>query len=206
MRDGGRMIFGVTGGIGSGKSTVTRYLVEKCGFFSIDADGLTREAHGDATVCEALAAAFGEEVAPADGRGVRRVDRGALGRAAFRSSEGAQCLNRIMRPALEARLIDSLERWKSSGKAHCLIDAALLYEADWHRRADRVAAVVAPLETRLKRVEARDGLSREEILRRTSFQMDVGEMCRRADDVFYNVADLSALERQIANWRARLKL
>lgn len=63
------MIFGLTGGIGSGKSTVSQYLVRKCGFFAIDADVLTREVHGDAAVCEALVEAFGDEVAPQRGGG-----------------------------------------------------------------------------------------------------------------------------------------
>ena len=104
------MIFGLTGGIGSGKSTVSQYLVRKCGFFAIDADVLTREVHGDAAVCEALVAAFGDEVAPQRVGLGRCVDRSALGRVAFGSAEGVAQLNRIMHPALEARLCEALER------------------------------------------------------------------------------------------------
>lgn len=198
------MIFGLTGGIGSGKSTVSQYLVRKCGFFAIDADVLTREVHGDAAVCEALVAAFGDEVAPQRVGLGRCVDRSALGRVAFGLAEGVAQLNRIMHPALEARLCEALERASTGDWAHGVVDAALLYEAGWARFVDRVVAVVAPPQMRIERVALRDGLPREQIAKRMASQIGVGEMCRRADDIIYNVGGMDALERQISAWCAKI--
>lgn len=189
-------IIGLTGGIGSGKSTASRFLEKRCNFSVIDADALTWIAHKDAAAIGALIDAFGETVAP-DGA---RVDRKALAKIAFSRPGAAERLNRIMLPVLERLLNAEIEKIKKEGDRHAVIDAALLYEARWDRYAERVLAVVAPAPVRLRRAIDRGGITPEQVRARMAAQISPGEMCRRADDIIYNVGSIGDLERQIARW------
>lgn len=195
-------IFGLTGGIGSGKSSVSRILSRQYGFAIVDADRLTRVAHAQREVCDACAACFGVGVVQEE-NGAWRIDRRSLSKIVFGNAENLAKLDRIMRPALEALLRSELDFHAGAGR-DSIVDAALLFEASWDRFVQRVIVVTAPCDLRMARVMARDGMDRLSCERRMAAQMGEGERCRRADWILYNVGDEAMLSRQVACWYATL--
>lgn len=177
--------FGLTGGIGSGKSVCSRYLASR-GAVIVDADALTAEAyvHGRA----ALKRAFGKEIFDAAGQ----VDRKALGGLVF-SDEGAlKALNAILHPIMSELAHDRLV--KAPGLA--VLDAALLFEAGWDELIEASVVVLAPLKTRIERIMARDGMTRERALSRIAAQLSDAERLKRADHIIYNMGDLNMMHVQ----------
>lgn len=184
-------ITGLTGGIGSGKSTVSAQL-RTMGYDIVDADLLTREVHRDEAVCAALASAFGDAV-------IERIDgkvcvaRKALGARVFGDDDAMRALNGIMRPALRQAAQAAIE----SSRKPVILDAALLYEASWDEWVDDVVVVVSHEGERARRVAARDGLNLAEVRRRIAHQMTDAERVRRADILIYNVGSFEALSAQV---------
>ncbi len=193
------MKIGLTGGIGCGKSTVSR-LAKSMGYEIIDADKLTREVHKTAEVCDRLEAYFGPEVVAIRGE-QRVIDRRVLGRMVFSSDENRCVLNEIMQPALlsaaKSRLHDA--------RGPVILDAALLFEAGWDRLVDKTVVVLCPMAVRVERIMRRDGLGEEAVLRRISSQMSDIERVARADCLIYNVDDLDLLSKQVKHVFCHLK-
>ncbi|MBK8230558.1 MAG: dephospho-CoA kinase [Candidatus Eisenbacteria bacterium] len=160
-------VVGVTGGIGSGKSTFCRLLEEAHGCPLLDADRLGHEAlQPGSTVFEAVLARFGDEIRGASGA----ISRPALGALVFSDPAALSDLNALVHPWILERIESRLAALKVSGYAGIvLLDAALLF--DWlHRyRPDGIVLVVASLDARLERLERR-GMDREEALRRIESQ------------------------------------
>lgn len=160
-------VVGVTGGIGTGKSTFCRLLEEAHGCPLLDADRLGHEAlQPGSTVFEAVLARFGEEVRGVGGA----ISRPALGGLVFSDPAALRDLNALVHPWILERIEARLAALKVSGYAGIvLLDAALLL--DWlHRyRPDGIVLVVASLEARLERLERR-GMDRGEALRRIEAQ------------------------------------
>lgn len=184
-------ITGLTGGIGSGKSTVSAQL-GMMGYDIVDADLLTRLVQRDATVCAAIASAFGASVMERVG-GVECISRKALGARVFGDDDAMGVLNRIMRPALRQAAQAAIE--SSSGPV--ILDAALLYEAGWEDLVDRVVVVVSQEGERARRVAARDGMDLADVRRRMARQMTDAERVRRADSIIYNVGSFELLSAQV---------
>ncbi len=193
---------GLTGGIASGKSTVSRVLVER-GAVVIEADEVARTLvePGSPLLAE-LAAEFGTGVLLGDGA----LDRAALGRIAFASGERLARLNRIMHPPLVARLIGLVEdaEREAGGRGGVLVvDAALLAEWDILDLFDTVVVVDAPVEARIERLVAK-GLTEEQARERMAAQLPPVELGRRADIVVENDGTLDDLRRRADELAGRL--
>ena len=173
-------IFGLTGGIASGKSTVARFL-EALGAKVIDADRAGHELLcPPAPVYRKVVSRFGREILNASGE----IDRGRLGSIVFADPNKLRELNSIVHPALVARIEELAGEFRSRHpKAVIIVDAALIYEAGM---ADRFAGIVVTWctpEQQAERLAAKTGLSREEALRRIAAQIPAEEKRRRADYV-----------------------
>lgn len=170
---------GVTGGIGSGKSTLCRIFGE-FGAAVYDSDSnATRLMCEDAGVREKLAAEFGEKTFA---EGV--LDRRYLASIVFADAERLQRLNDIVHPAVR----EDFRRW-CCGRTedYVVLESAILFEAGFDTEVDRTVAVLAPRDLRIERVMLRNGITRAEVVRRMDSQMPDDEICRRADYSIVNI-------------------
>jgi len=185
-------VLGVTGGIGSGKSTVAQLLRQR-GARVIDADAVVRELYSGGELPAAIAARFGSGVVDASGA----VNRPALGRVVFADPEKRRELERMVHPAVRREALARLDAWRSEGfRGIAVLDAALLVESDFEYPLDGLLVVTAPRASRLDRLERR-GVPREEAERRMGAQADDDEKRGQADFVVDNAGDLKDLAREV---------
>ena len=184
---------GLTGNIGSGKSTVAQFLVEK-GAALIDSDALAKEATQDPDVLQRIADALGDDLIQ-DGE----LDRPKTAERVFGDKEAREALNGIIHPWVRRKSkerAEELERQDAPPDV-VLMDIPLLYENGLERGLDAVIVVDAPLEIRIERVQERSGLSEQEVRARDAAQMPPEEKVERADYVVDNSGDKKALELQL---------
>jgi dephospho-CoA kinase len=179
------MRVGLTGGIGSGKSEVARIFAQ-LGATIIDADQLAREVVAPGTPGFAEVATRWPQVIR-DGR----LDRAALAAIVFADATERDALNAIVHPRVRARAAE-LEAAAGDGIAVHVIP--LLFEGDFWKECDATVVVIAPVETRIERVHARDGMNREDALRRMSAQIDPDVARTKATYVIENAGAWSDLE------------
>lgn len=183
-------IIGLTGGIGSGKSTVAAYLKE-LGCSIVDADQIAREiVEPGSPVLWQLASAFGSQILLPDGS----LDRRRLAAVAFASEEGKETLDRITHGEIQMRMQAVIDEFQGE---ILFLDVPLLFESGMDKMADQVWVVDTEDELRIKRVMDRDGLSEEEIRARMGRQMAREEKLSRADSVLSNSGSLQELFMQI---------
>ena len=179
---------GLTGGIGSGKSTIAR-IFAKLGCITVDADQIVARLYepGEAGH-EALVRTYGSGILLPEGT----IDRRKLADVAFASAEAAKALNALIHPlviAEEARLMGDVR------EGIVMIEATLLIEAGGKDRYDRIVIVDVDPETQLARAVAR-GMTSEDAARRIAHQMPREERLRYADYVIDNSGDLAAAEAE----------
>lgn len=185
-------IIGLTGGIGSGKTTVSDYLISR-GYPVLDADRIAREiVLPGSEMLIRLAAVFGEEIIREDGS----LDRRKLGDIVFSDPEKKKTLDSLMHTEILELIHERIYRFRESAEV-IFIDAPLLFETGLDKSVNEIWVVDVDNETRIKRIMERDGLKRDEILKRISTQMTREEKNRRADVILDNTGDQEALYRQI---------
>ena len=185
---------GLTGGIGSGKSTASRYF-ESLGAFVLDADEEAKKLiTSNETVQHELISEFGTDII--DGTG--RVDKNKLSRVAFQDEDHQQRLNSVVHPYI-FNLIDKEFNRVFNDKKHgvFIVDAALIYETGFDAHLDYVIVVTAHLKNRMERALGRKTLSREEILKRVGFQWPEEEKVNMADFVVHNDGTETELQKNI---------
>lgn len=164
------MIMGLTGGIASGKSTVSALLAAK-GARLVDADVIAREVMLPGhPVLEAVVRHFGQDLLQEDGT----LNRSKLGEIVFHDKAARRKLNELTHPAIRAEIreqMDSLEREHPGGLV--VADIPLLYESGLQEMFERILVVYAPRETQLERLMARNALKREQAEARLDSQMDI---------------------------------
>jgi dephospho-CoA kinase len=185
------LLVGLTGGIATGKSTVAD-LFRCLGAVVIDADQLARDvvAPGEPALAQ-IAREFGPDVLQADGR----LDRQRLGAIVFGNAERRRRLEAITHPAIRTRFqarLQALADERFDGLV--LFDAPVMVETGGHRLMDRLVVVVTDEATQLARLMARDGIERDEALRKIRSQMPVEEKAKLADHVIDNSGDRAATE------------
>src|SRR5579884_1209251 len=192
-------IIGLTGNIGTGKSTVAAMLAE-LGAEVIDADRLAHELMAPGRPeWEQIVARFGPEILRPDGT----IDRRKLGAIVFRDPAALAALERILHPAVRARI---RERFAATERPVVVVEAIKLLEGVLYREVDAVWVVTADRDTQLARLVASRGLSREEAEARLAAQGDQAEKVARADVVIDNRGDLRDTQRQVlAAWQAILE-
>lgn len=207
-RNSRAFVLGLTGGIGTGKSTAAEYLVS-LGFVHIDADAIGREltAYGS-PLLSLLEETFGMKSArlSVSGRPTildeeGRLDRKALANIVFSDPGEKEKLDSIMFEKIGRIMVERIEdacRFaEEDEKTMILIDAPLLFESGLDRLCDKVLLIVCDIETRVDRVAERDDSSREEVHARIRSQMSDEEKMAKADYVVDNSGSIHAMRAQI---------
>jgi dephospho-CoA kinase len=193
---------GLTGGIGSGKSTVARLLTE-LGAHVIDADRVGHEVYRPGTRgFREVVDAFGSAIVAEDGT----IDRKRLGSIVFADSAKLAELNRIVHPLIREAIRDRITAFRHSDRQIPLVvEAAVLIEASWATLVDEVWVVTADPALVPARVRAQRGLAPEEIEARIRAQMSDQERRRRSDVVIDNSGTVERLREQLATlWKTRV--
>ncbi len=195
------IVIGLAGGIGSGKSEVSRILGE-LGAEALNADRFGHEVYLPGTDGHReVVAAFGEDILLPSGE----VDRRALGGKVFGNPEAMTKLNAIAWPRIRQRIADSIEEHRQADTRVVVLDAAVLIEAGWTDAADEVWVVTAPEADVIRRIQARNNLTEDQVRARISSQMSTEERATYADVVVENDGDMEALQSKVeALWEDRL--
>ncbi len=195
-------VIGLTGGIGSGKSTVSLFLAE-LGAVILNADEVGHEAFRlDTEIWREVVAAFGRQIVAPDGN----IDRKKLGETVFGNPESLSRLNQIMHPRMYNMVKARLKEYRQQGTRVAVLEAPLLLEAGWTPLVDEVWVTTAPEATVLKRLEERTELSQAESLTRIHSQLPAAERVRHADVVINTDCDLDELKSKVKELWLRLEL
>jgi dephospho-CoA kinase len=184
-----RIITGITGGIGSGKSAVRDYL-SALGEHVICADKVSREIvmpgqQGN----DEIKLAFGEGFFLYNGE----LDRKKLADYVFDNEKRINTLNGILHPII----VEEIFKQAGDLNGRVFIEAPLLIQAGMQKRVDRVWLVIADMDTRIRRVMLRDGLSEEQVIKRIKSQLSDEEMKVYADEIIDNSSSLEALKGRV---------
>jgi len=193
-------VFGLTGGIASGKSTVTR-LLRELGAEVLDADVIAREVVEPGTPgLAAVAARFPGVVGP-DGR----LDRAKLGARVFADPAERAALNDITHPLVRQAFMEKLQALEARGVERVIYDVPLLVESGMHAWMEGVAVVWVPREVQKARLMSRDGLDSAAAEARLAAQLPLDGKRAHATWLIDNSGDLASTQAQVeAMWRAML--
>lgn len=184
---------GLTGGIGSGKSTVAKLLRSK-GFIVLDADEMARKVvEPGQEAFEKVVETFGQNFVGPDGS----LDRKALGEQVFKDKSKLSQLEQILHPAIRQTIMLKAKQYERQGHKILFYDVPLLYEKKMESQFEKVIVVDAPLEQRLQRVMRRDQLPRDLIEARVQSQLPLEEKVKQAHFVVDNSKDENWLEQQV---------
>lgn len=192
---------GLTGGIGTGKTTVGRMFVD-LGCRLIDADRIAHELlEPDQPVHDLVVEAFGAGVATAG-----RIDRKKLGAVVFNDPSRREQLNRLLHPVIIRKQDEFLARVEAEDShAVGIVDAALMIEIGTYKRYDRIIVVTCPPAEQKRRLMARSGLTAEEAESRIRAQMPAEDKIKFAHYVIDTSGSLEETRRQVARVFAELK-
>ena len=176
-------LLGITGGIGSGQSTVSGFLKEKKAYI-IDADQKGRDVLAQyPDILPQLRLTFGNSIFFPNGD----LNRRKLAQVVFSSDKLLEKLNRIIHPRMMELIITDLEEARNSGSYSIIcIDVAILFEIQMEHLFHKILCIDAPLEERIKRVQARNDLTREEILDRINNQLPLEDKVSWSEYVIVN--------------------
>ncbi len=186
-------VYGLTGGIASGKSAVAKFLNNR-GIKVIDADQIARDVvrPGEDGLGR-VAAAFGPDILLADGS----LNRKELRIRIAQDAEAQALLNRIIHPLIRQRIANQLAELARAGTPFAFVEAALLLEAGSASRYDRIILVTAPKEERLKRLVSRDGMSKDLATKLMARQWTDEEKRLHADHEIVNDGSMATLEAKV---------
>lgn len=180
-------IIGLTGGIGSGKTTIAKYF-ETLGIPVYIADEEAKKILDLPETAHKIAAAFGEEVLTKG-----KPDRKKLAAAVFNNTKKLELLNSIIHPKVRQHFLQWVEA--NSNKKIVIKEAAILFESGSYKDCDAVILVTAPKEVRIQRVMQRDNTTKEEVLERMSNQWEDEKKEALSDYVITNIT-LESAKRQ----------
>jgi len=197
------MIMGLTGGIASGKSTVSALFVNK-GAGLVDADVIAREVMLPGHhVLAATVRHFGQQILSPDGT----LDRAKLGEIVFRDPEARQTLNDLTHPAIRQEIRSRMQEMDLlEPERLVIVDIPLLYESNLQGMFEDIIVVYVPREVQLARLMQRNSWSREQAEDRLNAQMDIEHKRSKANYVIDNSGDLANTEMQVARLWDRLGL
>ncbi len=186
-------VIGLAGGIGSGKSTVSRFLAE-LGVVIIDADRVGHEAlKPDTEPWREVVAVFSRQILTPNGD----IDRKKLSEIVFGKADLLARLNKIMHPRMYDMVKIQLDEYKRRGVVVVVLEAPLLLEAGWTSLVDEVWVTVASEPTVLRRLQEQVGLSEEESLARIRSQLSLGERVKRADVIINTECNLDEVKMRV---------
>jgi dephospho-CoA kinase len=192
------MVIGITGIIGSGKTSASSILKKK-GITVIDLDALAKKAIALKEVQEDIAGRLGKEYIK-DGAPVVHK----LKETVFMNKEKLRTLESIIHPRVNEDLWKEIAEKKEAGTSFIIVDGPLLYETDLHKSLDKIVVVSTETEKIKERLRAR-GLSNDDIRMRMSNQIPLKEKEKRADFVIFNNGTKRDLEREVEGLQRRIK-
>ena len=173
-------IIGLTGGIGSGKSTVAHYIASK-GIPVYIADAAAKEIMEQPDVMAQIKQIFHQNVMTSEGK----LDRKVIGQLVFTSPELLKKLNAIVHPLVKTHFIEWLQQHKTA--SFVLKEVAILFESGGNKECVKVILVTAPEAIRIQRTMLRDNTSQEAILNRIQNQLSDAEKIQKSDFVISNI-------------------
>lgn len=187
------MVIGLTGGISSGKSTVSAFLA-KLGAAVINADEIGHEAFRPHTeIWRQVVTAFGEGITKTGGE----IDRQKLGEIVFNDAKSLEKLNEIMHPAMYRIAEQKITELLKKGMDIIVLEAPLLVEAGWLPLVDTVWVTIADEITVVKRLRRRNGLSEEQAMARIRSQLPAEEKVKYADVIINTGGTLDEVQDRI---------
>ena len=187
-------VFGLTGNIGSGKSTVAAMLRE-AGIPVLDADRISREVTAPGgRAYAAVVQAFGGGIVRADGS----IDRKRLGEIVFSDPGSRERLEKITHPAILEAMKEAIAGLGREGHRAAVVEATLIHESGRRGLFDAVISVTCDRETALSRVAARDGMPRAQAEARLRAQMNADRKAEASDYVIDNSGDIESTRREVA--------
>jgi dephospho-CoA kinase len=187
------LTIGLTGGIASGKSTVTG-MIRELGIPVIDADQVARDVVkvGEEAYAQ-IVATFGQDILQANGE----IDRAKLGAIVFHNERERKKLNAIVHPAVRRRMMEEKEVYVQNGAKTIVLDIPLLFESELTHFIDKVIVVYVDDEVQLERLMKRNGFSKEEALARIRSQLPLREKVKKADAVINNNGTVEETKQQL---------
>jgi len=190
------IIIGLTGGIGSGKSTVSN-LFSELGITIVDADVAAREVvHSGSEALKEIQAHFGNGTINSDGTLNRQILRDQI----FDKETERRWLEALLHPSIKKHMEQQL---KASRSEYAILASPLLLETDQHTLTQRVLVIDVPEPLQLERASSRDQNSREQIKAIMAAQMSRKTRCERADDIIVNDSDTNQLKAKVLSLHQR---
>lgn len=186
------LVVGLTGGISSGKSTISSWFLQK-GIVVLDADQIVKNLQRpNSPLVLKLAEEFGASIVNENGELARDV----LGKIIFYDHEAEERLNAMIHPLVKAKLEEEIERLKKAGEGLVVLDIPLLFESRFEALVDRTVVVYVSPDVQLQRLMKRDQIDREYALAKMNSQMSLDEKRARADYVLINDGTMGQLREQ----------
>lgn len=187
------LTIGLTGGIASGKSTVTK-MIRELGIPVIDADQIARDVvKVGEEAYKQIIQTFGQNILQENGE----IDRAKLGAIVFHNEQERKKLNAIVHPAVRQRMLAEKEAYVQKGAKTVVLDIPLLFESELTHLIDKIIVVYVDDDVQLERLMKRNGFSKEEALARIRAQMPLREKVKKADAVIDNNGTIEETKQQL---------
>jgi dephospho-CoA kinase len=192
-------IIGLTGNIASGKSAIS-YILKSLGAEVVDMDKIGKQIQelNYKKVIEKIEKRFGKEIIENE-----KINRKKLGSIVFSDKQALIDLNSIMIPLMTEKLKRTIDENRKKETKVLVVDAAILFEANWDKFVDYVWVVYVPRETQINRLIKREKITQEEAIMRVDSQESIDEKIEKADVVIDNSKNLEAVKLKIFElWNA----
>ena len=194
-------IVGLTGGISSGKSTVSSYF-KQLEIPVIDADEVARKVvEPNSQGAIEIKKAFGSDVFEEDGS----LNRQKLGTLIFSNVENRQKLDELLQPLIKIMILEEIEEHRQKGENMIVLDLPLLFEKQYEELCEEIIVVYVPRELQLERLMKRNQYTKQEALSRIDSQLSIEEKRKRATVLFDNQGTIQQLYQQVEQWLVETK-
>ena len=194
-------IVGLTGGISSGKSTVSSYL-KQLKIPVIDADEVARKVvEPNSQGAREIRKTFGSDVFEEDGS----LNRQKLGALIFSNAENRQKLDDLLQPLIKIMILDEIEEYRQKGETMIVLDLPLLFEKHYEKLCEEIIVVYVPRKLQLERLMKRNQYTKQEALSRIDSQLSIEEKRKRATVLLDNQGTVQQLYQQVEQWLVETK-
>lgn len=194
-------IVGLTGGISSGKSTVSSYL-KQLKIPVIDADEVARKVvEPNSQGAREIRKTFGSDVFEEDGS----LNRQKLGALIFSNAENRQKLDNLLQPLIKIMILEKIEEYRQKGETMIVLDLPLLFEKQYEELCEEIIVVYVPKELQLERLMKRNQYTKQEALSRVDSQLSIEEKRKRATVLLDNQGTIQQLYQQVEQWLVETK-